>query len=324
MSKANVIVLKHFEAPKKPGSYARLVCLNGDSKGLAYYLNSNRVVLGRADSVDIKVSDIKSSREHAEIVKNNHKFIITDLGSNNGIVVNDLKVKQHALSDGDKVIIGRTVYKFSIVKIEDSTKIAESKSKEVSKENKEQTAITSVDKRKKLIIVAVILVAAFLFLGEDEQVAVEGKRVVDKKKVDLQNLSMSFKRKTKKDKEKQKKMSVYFSRGLREFREGNYFRAMSEFESALSWSPNDPLALFYMRKTKDALNTAVEEIFNRGRRDEDSLKYKSASVSYCSVIRLLYRYPKDERYIDAEAKIKALEEKMGLEEGEIECIQKIE
>lgn len=119
-------------------------------------------------------------------------------------------------------------------------------------------------------------------------------------------------------------MSIYFSRGLREFREENYFRAMSEFESALSWSPNDPLALFYMRKTKDALNTAVENIFNRGRRDEDSLKYKSASVSYCSVIRLLYRYPKDERYLDAERKVTALEEKMGLEEGEIECIQKIE
>jgi pSer/pThr/pTyr-binding forkhead associated (FHA) protein len=324
MSKANVIVLKHFEAPKKPGSYARLVCLNGESKGLAYYLNSNRVVLGRADTVDIKVSDIKSSREHAEIVKNSHKFIITDLGSNNGIVVNDLKVKQHALSDGDKIIIGRTVYKFSIVKIDDITKINESKEKQETKKDNAKVVANNPDKRKKILILAFLLVAVFLFLGDDEQVEVEGKRVTDKKKVDLQNLSMSFKRKTKKDKEKQKKMSVYFSRGLREFREGNYFRAMSEFESALSWSPNDPLALFYMRKTKDALNTAVEETFNRGRRDEDSLKYKSASVSYCSVIRLLYRYPKDERYIDAEAKVKALEEKMGLEEGEIECIQKID
>lgn len=323
MSKANVIVLKHYEAPKNPGAYARLVCLNGESKGLAYYLNSNRIVLGRADTVDIKVSDIKSSREHAEIVKNNHKFVITDLGSNNGIIVNDLKVKQHALSDGDKVIIGRTVYKFSIVKIEDNSKVVEKKDK-TSNENKKVAIGSSPEKRKRIIIVGIIIVAAFLLLGEDEKVAVEGKRVEDKKKVDLENLSMNFKRKNKQDKEKQQKMSVYFSRGLREFREGNHFRAMSEFESALSWSPNDPLALFYMRKTKDALNSTVEETFNRGRRDEDSLKYKSASVSYCSVIRLLYRYPKDERYIDAEAKIKALEEKMGLEEGEIECIQKIE
>lgn len=328
MSKKNVIILKHFEAPKKPGAYARFVCLNGENKGLAYYLNSNRVVFGRSDDADIKVLDIKSSREHAEVVKNANKFIVTDLGSHNGIVVNDLKVTQHGLADGDKLIIGKTVYKFSIVKIESSSEVANSKNdqKDLKSKDTNQSEEQQPDgKRKRILIIAIVLVAVFLLFGSEEEVkAPSGKRVKNNEKVNLKSMSMSFKQKSKKDKEKQKKMSIYFSRGLREFREGNYFRAMSEFESALSWSPNDSLALFYMRKTKDALNTAVEEIFNKGRRDEDSLKYQSAVVSYCSVIRLLYRYPKDERYLDAEAKIKSLEEKMGLEEGEIECIQKIE
>lgn len=326
MSKKNVIVLKHFEAPKKPGTYARFVCLNGENKGLAYYLNNNRIVFGRSDDADIKVLDIKSSRAHAEVVKNSNKFIITDLGSHNGIIVNDLKVTQHSLSDNDKLIIGKTVYKFSLVKIdnvdviEEPNKLKRASDKEVSTEEN-----TPDPKKKKLLLVAIIFAGVFLIFGGEEESRVQTeKRVKSNEKVSLKSMSMSFKQKTKKDKEKQKKMSIYFSRGLREFREGNYFRAMSEFESALSWSPNDSLALFYMRKTKDALNTAVEEIFNRGRRDEDSLKYQSAIVSYCSVIRLLYRYPKDERYLDAESKVKSLEEKMGLEEGEIECIQKIE
>ena len=48
-------------------------------------------------------------------------------------------------------------------------------------------------------------------------------------------------------------MNIYFQKGLREFREGNYFRAMSEFEHALAWSPSDPQAQFYLRKTQEAL-----------------------------------------------------------------------
>lgn len=329
MSKKSVITLKHFEAPKKPGAYARFVCLNGEKKGIAYYLNSNRIIFGRSDDADIKVLDIKSSREHAEVVKNAQKFIVTDLGSHNGIIVNDLKVTQHALNDGDKLIIGQTVYKFSIVKVESSEALVENKRTQNNLKSQDKGAAENTHvsdaKRKRIIIIGVLLIGVFLLFGSEEDAKIpENKRVKKDESINLQNMSMSFKQKNKKDKAKQKKMSIYFSRGLREFREGNYFRAMSEFESALSWSPNDSLALFYMRKTKDALNTAVEEIFNKGRRDEDSLKYQSAVVSYCSVIRLLYRYPKDERYLDAEAKIKKLEEKMGLEEGELECIQKID
>lgn len=177
MSKKNVIVLKHFEAPKKAGVYARLVCLSGESKGLAYYLNSNRVVLGRSDNVDIKVSDIKSSREHAEIVKNVNKFIITDLGSHNGIVVNDLKVKQHVLSDADKIIIGRTVYKFSIVKIDESKN--ETKSSAVNEVKTQDSEVSTSDKpksKKKIIYIAAAIGIMFMLLDSEEDTAIQPKR----------------------------------------------------------------------------------------------------------------------------------------------------
>lgn len=320
MSKKNVLILKHFEAPKKPGTYARLVCLNGDNKGIAYYISSNRIILGRGDTADIRVLDIKSSREHAELVKAGSQFVITDLGSQNGIVINDLKVKQHVLKDSDKLIIGKTVYKFSIIKVD------EDQITEIKNEDNEAKVIAekpeSKKNKKKIIYLAVLAAVGFLLLGEDEDIPT-GKRIKEVQKADLKSFTASAKREKSKDKDKQKKMSVYFARGLREFREGNYFRAMSEFESALSWSPNDPLALFYMRKTKDALNKSVESLFNKGRRDEDSLKYKNAAVSYCAVMRLLYRYPSDERYKNAKEKVKQIEEKLGLDPDELECIQKI-
>ena len=49
-------------------------------------------------------SDIKSSREHAEIAQVGKDYNVTDLESQNSVVVNDLKIKQHTLNEGDKVI----------------------------------------------------------------------------------------------------------------------------------------------------------------------------------------------------------------------------
>ena len=85
-----VKLLKHFEAPKEEGVYYRLVCLTGKDKGQAYILMGKRVVMGRSDGADIRVMDIKSSREHAEIIKVGKDFVLTDLGSQNGIIINDL------------------------------------------------------------------------------------------------------------------------------------------------------------------------------------------------------------------------------------------
>ena len=117
MSKA-VKIYKHFERPKEVGIHHRVVCLTGKDKGIAYFLIGKRIVFGRAETTDIRVHDIKSSREHAEIILVGKDYVLTDLGSQNGIIVNDLKVKQHVLNEGDKIIIGQTVYSFSRIEIE--------------------------------------------------------------------------------------------------------------------------------------------------------------------------------------------------------------
>src|SRR5690606_13229349 len=113
----NVLVLKHFESPKEAGVYHRLICLTGGNKGESYVLLGNRVVLGRGDRTDIRLTDIKASREHAEITKVGENWVVTDLGSQNGIIVNDKKVVQETLVEGDKLIIGQTVLKFAKVEV---------------------------------------------------------------------------------------------------------------------------------------------------------------------------------------------------------------
>lgn len=322
---AAVKVFKHFEAPREAGVYFRLVCLTGKDKGLAYFLLGKRVVLGRSDKADIRVLDIKSSREHCEIIKVGKDFVLTDLGSQNGVVVNDLKIKQHVLGEGDKVIIGKTVYKFNKIEVKSKEKKElQAKDDEVDEYQEDE----SLNEKSKLspVLVLVIAVAVGVLVmtsGGDKDTRVKKK----KSRYNVQELPGSvaeaMQGARKKDKQTQAKMNIYFQKGLREFREGNYFRAMSEFEHALSWSPSDPQAQFYLRKTKEALDKTILEFELKAKRDEDALKYQNAAVSYCAILRLLYRYPDDERYKNAQDMVKKIEETLGLEEGEIECQKEI-
>lgn len=316
-----VKVLKHFETPEAAGTYHRLVCLTGKNKGLAYLIQAKRVVMGRSDKADVRVHDIKSSREHAEIVKVGKDFVLTDLGSQNGIVVNDLKVKQHVLTNGDKIIIGKTVYKFHRVEVKGEIKVAPENDVEFEDEEFEDEGKSG----KPTLILAILAIGGILLLmsgGEETPRPKVKKKTSFKVNMVSGDMERALqKKRTSEDKELNKKLEIYFQKGLREFREGNFFRALEEFEATEYIKPNDPLAQFYIRKTKEALDRSIEESFLKAKRDEESLKYNSAITSYCSIIRLLYKKPEDERYVRAEQGLRKIEENQGKEEGELKCMQ---
>lgn len=318
-----VKIFKHFETPKQDGLYHRLICLTGPNKGIAYFLMSNRVVMGRSDKADIRVMDIKSSREHAEIVVVGKDYVITDLGSQNGLVVNDLKIQQHILNNGDKVIIGQTVYKFSTVEVNGHP---DKNVPEVPSEDFEDPSFDEKPKGKKsnLILSIVILAAISIIFLDDSGTSKteEGKQDSQYKVNELNDPFVNaLKNQKKEDRNSQEKLNVYFHQGLREYREGNYFRAIAEFQHALSWSPGDALAEFYLRKTREALDKQIEAYFLNAKRDEQSLKFQGAIVSYCSIVRLLYNYKDDERYKNAIEGIKSMERALGQEEGQVECFE---
>jgi pSer/pThr/pTyr-binding forkhead associated (FHA) protein len=317
----NVLVLKHFESPKEAGTYHRLVCLTGTSKGESYFLNSNRVVIGRGDKADIKLNDTKASREHVEITKVGANWVATDLGSQNGIIVNDKKVTQSQLAEGDKLIVGQTVFKFAKVEVG-----AKAKPKEKSYEDEVPASGSGA---KKTLVPMILLAGLFIYMlmGDDKPTGEDAGRAKAKPTSSYQDVSSEYlndlkKRQAKEDKAIKEKLNVIYQRGLREFREGNYFRAIAEFNLALIIAPGDPYAEYHLRKTKEKLDKTIEEYTIRAQRDEGALKLQSSIVSYCSIIRLLYTVPDDPRYKNAEKQIKDLETRLGMEQGESNCLKK--
>ena len=80
----------------------------------SYDLATNRVLIGRETGNDIVVSDLNASRQHAQIeFEPQGIWVITDLGSTNGTLVNGQPVQRRGLQNGDRITIGVTEFVFS-------------------------------------------------------------------------------------------------------------------------------------------------------------------------------------------------------------------
>jgi hypothetical protein len=79
--------------------------------GVRHPLTRPVTSMGRGTDVDLRVDDPSVSRRHAEI-RTGVPSVISDLGSTNGIVVDDQHVRQAQLRDGSVIHLGNTTIVF--------------------------------------------------------------------------------------------------------------------------------------------------------------------------------------------------------------------
>jgi hypothetical protein len=84
---------------------AKLVVSRAGAALGSWFIERDRVTIGRADGVGIRLEDQAVSKQHAaiEMVGNDH--ILQDLGSANGTFVNGTRVTRHLMRHGDLVEI---------------------------------------------------------------------------------------------------------------------------------------------------------------------------------------------------------------------------
>jgi len=88
----------------------RLVGISGPYAGQVFQLDeTGETTIGRQSDRKIALSgDNTVSREHARIANEGRQFVIYDMGSSNGTFVNNNRITQQALTNGDLVQIGST------------------------------------------------------------------------------------------------------------------------------------------------------------------------------------------------------------------------
>lgn len=85
-----------------------------DGNATRHPLNTTNVRIGRHRDNDVCLQNDSISRRHAVLHYNaDHKrFAITDLGTQNGVLVNNVRQKSHELNDGDLIELGEVRLRF--------------------------------------------------------------------------------------------------------------------------------------------------------------------------------------------------------------------
>jgi two-component system, cell cycle response regulator len=90
-----------------------LVVISGRPLGKNFYINKEKMVLGRDLAADISIGETSISRRHTEFAVTADGILCRDLGSTNGTFINDEKVEaSKKLEDGDLIRCGNTILKF--------------------------------------------------------------------------------------------------------------------------------------------------------------------------------------------------------------------
>ena len=83
---------------------------NGPNSGQVVQLSNRTLIFGRTSGSDILLDwDGLVSSRHFKIQKDEDRYVLQDLGSTNGTLVNGAPVRSHELADGDQITAGKTL-----------------------------------------------------------------------------------------------------------------------------------------------------------------------------------------------------------------------
>jgi len=97
------------EIPAAPGHRvpALVVRAGGGRAGETFETSGLRTLIGRSPECHVFLDDVTVSRRHAEILHEDDRYVIRDLGSLNGTFVNRRRIESAELSADDEVQIGK-------------------------------------------------------------------------------------------------------------------------------------------------------------------------------------------------------------------------
>jgi pSer/pThr/pTyr-binding forkhead associated (FHA) protein len=94
----------------------RLIISAGPQEGREFPIRAGKMVIGRATAKatwDIALQNRSISRPHAQVERQDDRFMLTDLDSANGTLVNgEMVAEPTALQDGDVIVLGETTILF--------------------------------------------------------------------------------------------------------------------------------------------------------------------------------------------------------------------
>ena len=329
MSSMSEAVLKFRtpDVPRQEGEYARIRVLKGPDMGSVFIIKESSVTIGRGDDSTLKISDLKASRTHAKIEYTRTGWIVSDLGSANGIFYRGEYVRDFSLKSGDHFTLGESILEFlmshetnkvlSAPIIDDpdlerrEVALAQQKLKIRSVATPVKLVPKAGTQKKPPVLLIVILVCAGAYCYPEYSVPfLRGYGmgfIADYLPPDPNAKKLPMVKKEEKKNETDRTLSSYlppdvtddvaktaeqyFQEGFREYRSGNFLRARDSFQLALQMNPSHEKAKFYLNNSIQESEEEVKRLMDAGERSLHAGRLGQARAFFEMALR---RLPEDD------------------------------
>lgn len=121
---------------------ATLLVIQGVDLGTRFKLGTDPAGVGRGVRNEVRILDTEASRQHALISFKNGSYLITDLKSSNGTLLNGKQIESSKLYNGDHIQIGRSLLLFSNQSTDEDSRYMAEKIDLISNEDSHHSSIT--------------------------------------------------------------------------------------------------------------------------------------------------------------------------------------
>jgi pSer/pThr/pTyr-binding forkhead associated (FHA) protein len=264
--------------------------LRNKEQGVKIRLSGDFIRVGRAEDNTVVLNDPSVSRYHVNLYPKESNLIVEDAGSKTGFFVNGVAQRAPtALKNGDLLKIGTQTFSIFIAAGAAPEEVLGTPLGGVPLGGGAETEGT-VGRRRKILYGAVAAFLIALALGGQEEAAppLAQDDILDadsvSKALDARLLNADTTRhKSRGEIEAEGK----FQEGMREYNNGNYVRAISRFEEALTQNPTMGTATDYLQFSQARLKTQINDLMQDGQRSYALLQYSRARAQFAQVLSIM-------------------------------------
>ncbi|MEK6554278.1 MAG: FHA domain-containing protein [Bdellovibrionota bacterium] len=309
-----------------------ITILNGPEKGSTFKIMSGRISIGRGTDNDISLSyDAKSSRSHAWITVTSNGVEITDVSDKNKIIVNGDDSPKQMLRDKSVIQLGETKMQFRVMspKSDALNSLAvqgadffKSKAMGLKRDSMPSPSRGRSSSRsagfpkQNIIVITIIALVGFYYWSKPAAVSkmasairTEDQIVRDISSIEAETAKLQADRASRGENAPNfNEVNSHYIRGYRDYRSGNYQRAVESFQACLSIKPDHPKCQQFLSASSRGFWSTVDAEILRGLKLKEQNQYISCTAAFENVKNLVTDQT-NKKYIEAETNRKFCDEK---------------
>jgi hypothetical protein len=316
--------MSNVPAAPRTGFKFMIMVSSGPDKGATYQLLPPKVTMGRGTENNVVFNDPRVSRNAALIEFSMEQITITDLSSRDSVSVNGRRAKSASIKNGDHVLIGDTEFVFVVEAIQMSGPGALAPAPRVPGppgpfvppaqggfqspgfgggprpyEAPRSQASSSSGGGSKVVFYAVVMVVVgglVFFLSQEQankkieaelksETAVTNDIKASEERTDLIVKKRSFA--SVEEKTRFEEAQKHYLSGFRDYRDGQWLRAMKSFETAMTIDQSHELAMRYYRLAEKQRDEMVALLTKEGLSYKDKNMHARCASSFEKVMDAL-------------------------------------